>query len=190
MKIRIKNIHFSDYPEFQPNITPREMFRAGSFGGTYWRPISSRVTGKEYQNKHKHTKIKHYWKKIDEKYLSDSKYNKFVNYYKVNCGSSLEKWEKSGWITKQDPYGWVQWYCHFFSGRRTPDDKKQIKRWLNFTGPKGRFKKNLLRKIIRADTTFDDFSISPVIRQGLLHWAYQVTKKDLNEEKKIYKPRK
>lgn len=29
----------SNYPDFKPNLTPRDMFRMGSFGGTYWRPI-------------------------------------------------------------------------------------------------------------------------------------------------------
>lgn len=27
---------FKDYPEFQPNVSPREMFKAGAFGGTYF----------------------------------------------------------------------------------------------------------------------------------------------------------
>ena len=38
---------FKDYPDFRPNLSPEEIFRAGSFGGTYWRPISSSVTGKK-----------------------------------------------------------------------------------------------------------------------------------------------
>ena len=28
--------------EFSPNLSPREMFKLGSFGGTYWRPIKSK----------------------------------------------------------------------------------------------------------------------------------------------------
>ena len=28
-------ITFADYPEFRPNMSPKEMFKAGSFGGTY-----------------------------------------------------------------------------------------------------------------------------------------------------------
>ena len=38
-------IVFKDRPEFTPNLTPKEMFKAGSFGGTYWRPIQSGVRG-------------------------------------------------------------------------------------------------------------------------------------------------
>ena len=30
---------FPDYPEFTPYLSPREIFKLGSFGGTYWRPI-------------------------------------------------------------------------------------------------------------------------------------------------------
>ena len=43
---------FKDYPDFKPNLTPREIFLMGSFGGTYWRPIYSCVTNKNYKNKH------------------------------------------------------------------------------------------------------------------------------------------
>jgi hypothetical protein len=32
-------------------------------------------------------------------------------------------------------------------GRRTEDDERQIQRWKNFTGPKGRFKLNLINKV-------------------------------------------
>ena len=28
--------------DFKPNLTPRQMFTMGSFGGTYWRPIKSK----------------------------------------------------------------------------------------------------------------------------------------------------
>ena len=39
---------FPDAEEFSPNMTPAEVLQAGSFGGTYFRPIKSAVTGLKY----------------------------------------------------------------------------------------------------------------------------------------------
>ena len=39
-------IEFKNYPQFRPNLTPKEIFDLGSFGGTYWRPIFSSITKK------------------------------------------------------------------------------------------------------------------------------------------------
>ncbi len=38
---------FKDHPEFIPNLTPRQIFKMGSFGGTYFRPIYSSITKKK-----------------------------------------------------------------------------------------------------------------------------------------------
>ena len=38
-------LDFPDHPRFRPNRTPKEVLQAGSFGGTYFRPIKSSVTG-------------------------------------------------------------------------------------------------------------------------------------------------
>ena len=27
-----------------------------------------------------------------------------------------------------DPYGWFQWYCRFYQGRRSSDDERQVGR--------------------------------------------------------------
>ena len=41
------------------------------------------------------------------------------------------------------------------------------------------FKDDLVKMIKDADSKFDDYSISPKIRQILLHWRYELTAKDL-----------
>ena len=47
---------------------------------------------------------------------------------------------------------------------------------------KSRFRGKLVKMIRDADSKFDDYSISPKIRQTLLHWGYELTEKDLFNE--------
>ena len=56
-------ISFQDWPDFRPNLTPREIFMEGSFGGTYWKPIFSKVISKNLNNQH--LEFKKWWKDID-----------------------------------------------------------------------------------------------------------------------------
>ena len=82
----------------------------------------------------------------------------------------------------QDPYGWFQWYCRFFDGRRTEDDGRQIARWLGLASERGRFRKWLITMVVKKGATWDDEKISPKIRQTLHHWAYTLTEADFNAE--------
>lgn len=170
---------FEDYPEFKPNLTPEDIFRLGSFGGTYWRPIYSSITEKNYKNIHKKYP-KSWWKGIPEINLTNkwTNYDKNINKYKVKVGSTLEDWENSNWIRKDHPYGWVHWYCDFYLGHRCDDDERQINRWIRTAGPKSRFRRALINLIQKKGSVYDDFEISPKIRQTLQHWGYQLTKKD------------
>lgn len=176
ISVKSKTLHFKDFPEFKPNLTPKQVLQLGSFGGTYFRDIHSTVTNKNYIGKNVIKEFPSNWfTGLDiDSMITSQKYDKNINKYGVKCGSSLEDWEDSGWIDKQDPYGWFQWYCRFYRGRRTDDDERQIDRWLKLTGPKGRFKNRLLNMIKKKGTNKNDFSISPVIRQVLQHWAYVV----------------
>ena len=76
--------------------------------------------------------------------------------------------ENKSWINEIDPYGWFQWYFRYWLGRRSKDDKRQINRW----------KKLLVKMIKDTVSKYDDYSISPKIRQILLHWGYELTEKD------------
>lgn len=86
-------LKFKDYPEFKPNVSPKEMFNKGSFGGTYWRPIYSNITKKNHKNRHK----KYKWLKNipDDKLIKPFKdYDKKINKYGVKVGTTLSFWEK------------------------------------------------------------------------------------------------
>merc|ERR1719506_2030173 len=164
--------------DFHPNRSPEEVLRAGSFGGTYFRPIVSGVTNVRYKAKDvlNDTVDPEWITGLDRKtILTSATYRTHVNKYGVKCGGSLGMWEISGWIADCDPYGWFQWYCRFFRGRRCGDDARQISRWLKSAGPKGRFRSQLCNKISAANTRADEASISPVIRQTLLHWGLEIT---------------
>lgn len=173
-------IFFADYPEFTPNLSPSDIFRLGSFGGTYWRPIYSKVNQKHYKNVHK--KYKEWWKGIPESHLSSPTYDNKVNKYNCKVGTSLEFWEGKHWITSYNPYGWVHWYCDFYRGRRCPDDERQIKRWQALAGPRGRFMRFLVTQIVKRGGNYKDGTISPKIRQVLQHWGYKLTKGDYDRE--------
>lgn len=171
-----KTLHFEDYPYFKPNITPTEMFNKGCFGGGYWRPIYSNIANKNIKNDYKkYDNLKN----IPLNKLTNIKYNKQINKYKVKTGSTLEEWEKKNWIKKPYYRGWVEWYINFFNGKRTYDDERQIKRWQNLAGKNGRFRKRLINLIIKAKTKYNDYTISPKIRQVLLEWGYEINNKDL-----------
>jgi hypothetical protein len=174
-------ITFKDHPEFTPNVTPHEMFRLGVFGGSYYRPIYSSIVAEELKSQHEEFRDLGWWECIAEQLLCNPKCNVKLNYMGVKAGSSLDDWESKGWIIKQDPYGWVQWYCRFSAGRRSTDDARQIERWNNYTGPKsGRWKRNLINKLKKTGASHDNKDISPVIRQGLLQWAYVIVPSDLD----------
>lgn len=173
--------------DFHPNRTPEEVLRAGSFGGTYFRPITSAVTNVRYNAKDvlKDTVEPSWIKGLDQKtLLTSSTYRPQVNKFGVKCGGSLGMWESSGWISSSDPYGWFQWYCRFYQGRRCSDDARQISRWLKSAGAKGRFRSQLCNKILAANTSHNDNTISPVIRQTLLHWGLEITPQVLEQHRK------
>jgi hypothetical protein len=182
-RVQKETLRFKEYPDFRPNLTPRQMFRLGSFGGTYWRPIYSRVTGKHYKNVHRRQFPKAWWANIHESYLSSPDYDKEKNKYKVKVGTTLEFWEGKNWIHEKHPYGWVQWYCDFYNGKRCSDDERQISRWQGLAGTRGRFMRFLVTQILKKHGgKWDDEMISPKIRQVLQHWGYRLTKKDFDNE--------
>ena len=78
--------------------------------------------------------IKSSWKEfdvlkdVDQKSYCSHYYYVSLNKYGIKCGTSLRFGENKGWINKQDPYVWFQWCFRYRLGRRSEDDKRQIKR--------------------------------------------------------------
>ena len=181
-----RTFFFEDHPEFNPNLSPSEIFKLGSFGGTYWRPIYSRITHKDYKNQHKKYPAS-WWEGLSDKQLTTpwENYDVSLNKYGKKVGTTLQFWEDKGWIKPSHPYGWIQWYCDFFMGKRSKDDERQIDRWLGLAGENGRFRKWLVTQIKKKKGAHNDASISPAIRQTLQHWAYVLTKKDYDRELKM-----
>jgi len=181
---------FKDHPEFRPNLTPKQVMQRGSFGGTYFRSIYSSVTGVKYDGAEVIKEFPLDWFEglnLKKDVLAQN-YDIKRNMYKAECGGDLNMWEGNGWIADIDPYGWFMWYCRFFQGRRCSDDERQIARGNGVMGQKGRWRNNLVNKLLARsgsgseedmEAALDDHSISPKVRQLLQHWGYRLTLEDL-----------
>ena len=160
--------------DFTPNLSPKEIIRLGSFGGTYFYDEGGRIdiNYKEFPS--------NWFEGLEESFYLSKKYNRKINLFKIKSGLSQEEWEEKGWINKQDPRGWFQWYCRYYMGRRTDDDERQIKRWNNFCGEKGRWRNYIYSKINKRGTSTEDISFSLAVRQSLLHWGYMINNGDFD----------
>ncbi len=135
------------HPDFRPELTPRQMLELGVFGGRYMTDCAA-----EYPKG---------WFK-DAK-LCHERHDPHLNFFGVNASQPLSVWRKKGWICKDDPRGWFQWYCRYFMGRRCLDDERQIRRWRAAKRHVAQLRKNC-----RAG----DLSCRRKQRQALLHWSY------------------
>ncbi len=143
-----KIIDLNFYKIFKPELTPKKMLKLGVFGGSYFN--------------------KKQIKEFPKSWLINAKLSKTfdinINRFRVKSGLSREHWLKKGWIFKEDPLGWFQWYCRFCNGRKIPHiDEIQIKRWKNFRRHVLAIKKNCER---------GDLSCRRRQRQAILQWAY------------------
>ncbi len=142
-----KNFH----KEFKPELTPKQILELGAFGGKYMTDCKKEFPRSWYE------KAK----------LSPEFHNPELNFFKINASQPLSVWKKKGWIHKDDPRGWFQWYCRYYMGRRHEDDLRQIKRWKAISRHIAQLKKNCKKS---------DFTCRPKQRQAILHWAYDSRK--------------
>ena len=135
------------YKIFKPELSPKKMLELGVFGGSYFG-----------------SKIKEYPNTWFQKAILSKNFDVNLNRFKVKSGLSREHWLEKGWIFKEDPLGWFQWYCRFSMGRRIPYiDEIQIKRWKNF-------KRHVIA--INKNCEEGDLSCRRKQRQAILQWAY------------------
>ena len=135
------------YKLFKPELSPKKMLELGVFGGSYFG-----------------LKIKEYPKSWFKNVKISKNFDVNLNRFKVKSGLSRKHWKEKGWIFKEDPLGWFQWYCRYSMGRRIKSvDQIQIKRWKNFNRHVIAIKKNCEE---------NDLSCRRKQRQAILQWAY------------------
>ena len=140
-----KDLDFYKY--FKPELSPKKMLEYGVFGGSYLGNT-----------------IDEFPKSWFKKAKLSKNFDVELNRFKIKSGLPREEWIKKGWIFKEDPLGWFQWYCRFCNGRRIPKiDEIQIKRWKNFTRHV---------KAIKKNCDEGDLSCRRRQRQAILQWSY------------------
>ncbi len=145
IKKKVDNLDF--YKIFKPQLTPKQMLELGVFGGAYFG-----------------LKINEFPESWFKKVKLSKNFDVNLNRFKIRAGLSREHWMEKGWIFKEDPLGWFQWYCRFKMGRRLPNiDEIQIKRWKNFNRHVIAIKKNC---------EIGDLSCRKRQRQAILQWGY------------------
>ena len=136
---------------FTPELTPKQMLALGVFGGKYMTDCRGEFPAGWFARAK----------------LSPDRPRASLNFFGVNASQPLEVWREKGWIHPDDPRGWFQWYCRYYSGRRHADDLRQIKRWRAVRRHIAQLKKNCAR---------GDLTCRRRQRQALLHWAYDSRK--------------
>ncbi|MDT8319125.1 MAG: hypothetical protein RQ826_01220 [Xanthomonadales bacterium] len=137
--------HF--HPEFQPDLTPKQMLAMGVFGGKYMTDCRDEFPDDWFENAK----------------LSPRRHDANLNFFQVRASKPLSYWREKGWIWPGDPRGWFQWYCRYYAGRRCEDDARQIGRWKAMNRHIAQLRKNCVK---------GDLGCRPRQRQALLHWAY------------------
>jgi len=122
---------------FEPLLNPYQMLELGVFDGDYFKG--------DYSD-------------FDKDVIVAPQ-----NLFMEGASQPKEMWIEKGWITKEDPMGWLQWYVRYYHGRRIPElDTWQIKRWRSFTARHG-------AQVCKNGN--GDLCKRLKQRQALLHWG-------------------
>ncbi|AXH70904.1 hypothetical protein [Vibrio phage BONAISHI] len=145
--------------EFGPFYTPEQMASMGTFEGRYWESVAK--SGKKPIGNLKS------WGKYDNvvSFSKEERDPKKYNKYGIKSRSSLGEWRKNGWLTPNSPFGWYQWYIHFFYGRREIEFKNKSEDAWQI----GRFRSFVARHVGGAKARG---GASDKQKQGLLQWGW------------------
>jgi hypothetical protein len=150
--VRVAPVGRNFDPDFRPELTPPEMLRLGVFGGKYLTDCRDEFPASWFARAK----------------LSPERSDARMNFFGVAASQPLSVWRSKGWIHREDPRGWFQWYCRYYRGRRLADeDARQIKRWA------------AIRRHVRQlqmNCEPGDLFCRKRQRQALLHWAYDSRK--------------
>lgn len=138
-------------PGFEPQLTPREMLALGVFGGRYMTDCAAEFPASWFRRAK----------------LSPGRRDPSLNLFGVNASQPLAEWRRKRWIWHEDPRGWFQWYCRYYTGRRSWDDERQVGRWRAVSRHIAQLTKHC---------TPGDLDCRPRQRQAILHWAYDSRK--------------
>ena len=140
------------YPEFHPQLTPRQMLELGVFCGKYMTDCRDEFPASWFARAR----------------LASEGRDCSLNFFGVDASQPLSVWRRKGWIHPDDPRGWFQWYCRYYMGRRTePEDTRQIRRW-------SAIRRHVRQVEINCEPA--DLLCRRRQRQALLHWAYDSRK--------------
>ena len=87
-------------PEFRPELTPQQMLRLGVFCGKYMTDTRDEFPRAWFTGAR----------------LASGRRNCSLNFFGVDASQPLSVWRKKGWIHRDDPRGWFQWYCRGVQG--------------------------------------------------------------------------
>ena len=132
---------------FAPELTPAELLALGVFGGKYMTDCGAEFPASWFRRAK----------------LSPEGRDPKLNCFGVNASQPLSVWRRNGWMHRDDPRGWFQWYCRYYMGRRSEDDDRQIRRWRQMARHVAQLRKGCMPR---------DLDCRRRQRQALLHWAY------------------
>lgn len=150
--VRLAPVGRCFHPEFNPDLSPKEMLALGVFAGKYLNDCRQEFPQSWFARAK----------------LSSRGRRPSLNYFKVHASEPPALSDAKGNISPDDPRGWFQWYCRYYMGRRIPEeDVRQIGRWEAMAR---------LADQVRRTCRCGDMLCMPRQRQALLQWAYDSRK--------------